>query len=968
MDILSTYKQLKEREANLDILSDVSDLKIYCEEADNKEYYFLSLNLIIEIFINEGLLDDALKTATSSLEFFEEYKDQFNDAYKSFLSFLAYIYITNQNYQRALEIEQKKKDILNSEDKDEVNRWLLECSYIHEAIGEKNEALRKLQAILMNDPTSETKSVALSNLIKLYIDLNEFNAAKESLHQCLELVNAINDYQGIRYCKYLSGKLAHLEKRYLDSYTQLNSLLKDLKCFDSENFNYFNEFLSLLCDMERYREGLDIANKYHHLINESQDLENRLVFYKLYLRLNLLNNKKKKDFFDYTQILDQINGLETEMSKQKNIKTSKLREDELLVESENSAKNITKKLIEGIESLQFNNKESIREYLLKYSSSLINKIPMDEIHYYIFDKSVSNVLPVFPTNNDCITTYQYRNNRLYERKIGYSNTEKTVIEKIIEEPKMFSCDLSKPTNSYIDIIINKEYIYSFLVATPLHNDDGIYGCVVYLSKSSYILSNFTTAFLKASSLIFESHFINLLFKENNKLENKLFTTATNNLNYGLFFYVASNMRMILSDNLKKCLGLSSDIDVKMYNDLVIDSDLNDYSIKYQMIELRKSYDVTYHLKINDEVILFHEQASPLVINGNLYYVGTIDKVSIEEAVKEINRDKMQTVLELKEKIEKLKDKSFVALAVKTNISYMPINYKDEYLYQLFLELKHKYSCLIYLVNDVFIMLFENKTVKEVRKNIGKALFKKYSCKYTILSYPKEVVRADDLIGFSKYLLNLGSLDNDLEIEFTNELYAKYISICTINNCVNKVIIDNNIDLLAQHVTLDNQLVGYYITPNVMGVYNDPNVLSVIDKELRYRLDEHIINTLIKKDFISIYTITLDSLINICNNVDLNNAKIIFEVKGINDADIYLINQIIVKLSFTKCRIIISNELFKVVSLDNLIKNGNVILGFYEEIAKEYLESFKKYLTPYYFNILNGLMISKVVKKLSELNL
>ena len=93
---------------------------------------------------------------------------------------------------------------------------------------------------------------------------------------------------------------------------------------------------------------------------------------------------EKKGFYDYAPLLDLINSLEKEILSNKDIKTTKLRENELLIESESSAKAISKKLVEGLESLNFNQKDSIRNFFLKYSYSLIKKIPMDEIQYYIF--------------------------------------------------------------------------------------------------------------------------------------------------------------------------------------------------------------------------------------------------------------------------------------------------------------------------------------------------------------------------------------------------------------------------------------------------------------------------------------------------------------------------------------------------------------------------------------------------------
>lgn len=962
MAIKQAYNQLLEKDRNLDLLSEVYELRTYCENEGNDEYFFLCTNLIIDIFIEESLLDDALKLALMSLDELEKSKDQYKEIYLKLLNDLAYIYITNQNYKRALEVEHMKKEYLNSDDKNEVNRWLLECSYIHEAIGEKNDALMKLNAVVSNDPTDEIKSVALSNIIKLYIDANDLVYAKEKLDECIKLVNDIKDIEGIRYCEYLQGKILRLEKQYKSSYVVLNKLVKSIEQLNQENFNYINEFITLLIDMNSIQEGLELALKYYDVVSKSFDLEDKLIFYKLCLRLDLASNKKKKGFFDSINLFDQISNLEKEILTNKNIQTSELRENDLIIESENSAKAITKKMIEGLEKIEFKNKSSIRDYLIKYSNSLVNVVPMDEIQYLIFDKSVSTVLPVLPTNVDMISLYQYKNNRLYERKISYKNIERSVVEKIIEDQKAFSCDLSKPSNSFNDVITLDNYSYNYLLAIPLFNDEGLFGCILHLSKSNFLLENFSSSFIKTATVAFEAHLINLLFKLNNKLENDLLSTATNNLNYGLFYYNDYSKKLILSDNLSKLLNLSTEVNINEYNELILQSDLDDYSKKYQLINEKNNYNITYHVNINDESVLFKEQASPIEINNTLYYVGTIDKVIITDAIKEINKDKLLDLNDLKKSLDSKKDKSFNGLTIKTNLNNLKINEKDQYLFKLSKDLKDLFKLPIYLIDDLFVVLFDKEKALDILKKVKSNILKKYDCKYTLLQYPKQLVRIDDFIGLTKYLVNLNQNVN--EIEFSNELYANYISVNTINSCVNKAIVSENVELLAQHVTSNSQLVGYYVTPNIMGVYNS-NVLKVIDKDLQNRLDEYMINCLENKDFISVYSINLDSLLNICTYKNIKeDAKIVFEINDFSDP--FAINLVIEKLKNTKSRLIISNELLKVISINNLINHGDIILGFNEIIDENYLNFSKDYINYNLFNNDNGLKVSKVTYKLSEI--
>ena len=170
------YLKLKEKECSLDLLGEVSDFSKLAKDSNNDEYYLRSINLILNIFTqadDNSLLDDALRLGLDNYELARSYSDKYSDIYKEYLQKLSYIYITKQLYKQALSIENEYKNYIDPENKDEVNRWQLELAYIHNAIDEKNEALRKFQAILLNNPTDEIKSVCLSNISQLYIEAND---------------------------------------------------------------------------------------------------------------------------------------------------------------------------------------------------------------------------------------------------------------------------------------------------------------------------------------------------------------------------------------------------------------------------------------------------------------------------------------------------------------------------------------------------------------------------------------------------------------------------------------------------------------------------------------------------------------------------------------------------------------------------------------------------------------------------
>ena len=85
-------------------------------------------------------------------------------------------------------------------------------AYIYAELNQKDKALLHLKAVLNNYPDDNTRSLALSNLTKLYIDQAQVNEAKETLNECLSLVYKLEDEEGIVYCEYLNAKLHILEK------------------------------------------------------------------------------------------------------------------------------------------------------------------------------------------------------------------------------------------------------------------------------------------------------------------------------------------------------------------------------------------------------------------------------------------------------------------------------------------------------------------------------------------------------------------------------------------------------------------------------------------------------------------------------------------------------------------------------------------------------------------------------------
>ena len=151
MELIEKLNKILENELTSKLIPDI--LTIQNEFLKIKDYnnYYLCTNKIIDIYINEENLDEALDLA---LDLYSKNNlSSFRESYKQVIDQLIYIYITKQYYQRALSLLNKKKELIDINNNDEVNRLYLELSYIHEALGEKSASLGKLKAILENNPS-----------------------------------------------------------------------------------------------------------------------------------------------------------------------------------------------------------------------------------------------------------------------------------------------------------------------------------------------------------------------------------------------------------------------------------------------------------------------------------------------------------------------------------------------------------------------------------------------------------------------------------------------------------------------------------------------------------------------------------------------------------------------------------------------------------------------------------------------
>jgi len=864
------------------------------------------------------------------------------ESYKSLIDNLIYIYITKQHYQKALTYCMMKKEYLDTDDKDAVNRWYLELAYINEAVDKHHDALLNLTSIISNEPTDEIKAYALNNIIKLFIDANNLDEAKAYLVNCIDLVTEINDTEGIRYCEYLKGLILHKENNFKEAKKVLSNLFKQVDELSRDDFIYLNEYISVLIECNDLKEAFNLCEKYYTVFEESDDLKNKCMFYRNCLKIDLTSDnslkRKKKNIDSSNILLEKMNEVEAIINNNKEIKSTEISEEELTIQESKLEKKFSKKLLGSIEDIKINNSDlNIRTLLMNYSNSLNVKVLFDEVHFIVLNKQKSQIIPDIPSNNMNFSTYTYKNNKLYERTIPFNNIIGTLVEEILSGKEELVYSFENTFDNIINPINLSAYNNNFkeLYAVSLKLNDSIYGVCIYLSNND-ILNTYCKTLMNLSTKLLSYSLNDLYIKTNNLLQYNLLSTSNANSNSGIFYYNVNEMNYILSNEAMKLLSFK-DSNIST-NKLILNINKNDYEsylIRKKFIDEGKPYDVTYHT-IDGKLI--KEKASLYETATEKYYCGRISEVVIDDQVKkELDKSRLLGVSEFMPLIDLLKKKELKIIGIKTDIDVFPY-------------LKATLDELVYYVNDTYLIVSETLKVNECKRFLKK-LISKFPNNYlscTLLEYPNALVRLDDLLGLLNYMLS----ENGIQ-EFTNVIYASFISQSTITQCVDKAIINNNINLTYKNLMFKNQLVGLYVIPNVTGVYNNDS-LNIISNSKYYELDKFVI-TKLQLNKLYLYKIRNYSLYKLLNDDKINN-KIIFDLKGTE-----FINEIVKLISKTNCKIIINNDSAKSLTIESIIKYSGVIAGFSESIDEEIFNTIKHFNNEVYYNGSEGFNIGDTIK-------
>ena len=940
MTITDRYQELLDKELTIDNLNELEALVIDAKKAKETRYSYLVTLEIVDLFLSNNDLNRAFDLINKIINNFEIKK--FPDLYVSFLEQMIYVCINKQNYKSAYRFASIKRNYIDESDNEVVNRWYLEMSYIFAEMNQPEKSLINLKAILLNNPTKELKSLVLSNLAKIYIDQKDVELAKETISRCLNLVDELNDIEGEKYINYLNAKLYVLEENYKMAKKQFAEIFYGLTSLSDNQLGIGNEYLSLLLDVDDVSTAKKFISQFENSYLKSTDKINLKVFYTNKLRtLILLNNSKKND---YLLLINQIDALNQIITEENDNLFNQINEDEKFLEaSEKNNKSLTKIEKTILLSETFLNSNLLRDNLISFFNNLSEIIEFDSSLIVVLNKGSMDSLPDFFKNDNEILTYNFKKNRLYERKLSFSDLNDTVVEKLIAQNTEIILSQDEMSH-YEPIIKGKNYFDSgflSLNAIPLNYLNDMFGVLIIASKTESLLENENIMILKIASNLISSNLISLFFKENMNYHSNLLNLAIEGLQEGIFYYSPNKEQLLLDEKMQKFLNVHSKYyNLEQYRELIDSSYKNEYNKKLSSIKEEQSYEIVYKLNLDEKSYLLKEIGRPYFNNNNelILYVGTVTTLKEHsfETLKSFkdgifnHTDYLNRISFEKEKLFNIEYKFALIKLRITNLRNYDYqidlqNYIIEYIYKLLENYEHNN---VYLLDNFDFMIFSSNTDQRSLEKILRELIVliqegiKYKERvvellpqFTYLRYPKDDNNIDNAVDLLNNITNI----NQKIISFDSTIAKDYKNSVVIKKIIEKAIDRNTLELLF--IKLKSNELIYEVRPNILGLTYLDNPFDYIEEKTTVNFEMLMFETLYNniKNWDINYMINLSNftLLNIENILILNklhNEKIIICIRDYS----YNIMNNIIELKKLGFRIFLNYFVFDKLTINEYI--------------------------------------------------
>lgn len=999
MNIKETYNNFTNKELTLADFDEIIKLKNECKAQMNQEYLYLSDILIIDLYINEGLYDDALKVANKIFNQIDNVV--FQKIYVSLLERFIYIFIQKRNFKSAYRYAFMKRNYFDLENIDEVNRWYLEMAYIYAELNQKDKALLNLKAILNNYPNDSLRALTLSNMTKLYIDEQQVEEAKKTLNDCITLVYKLGDEEGILYCNYLNAKLYIIEKNYKHAKHSFQDLFKNLHTITDDYLSIANEYISLLIEMDLYDEAFRMCVRYLKNVEKAEDLRIKKDFYTNYLKIHVLKNKNIRD--DVRGLLQAIEVLQKEIEKNEDLIVNESAEDEKKIEIEDQINKLIKQIEKTVNiTLISLENDGIRNSLMNFSKQLELHINFDEVTYVIFPTEALEVIPEINDKYNIVYTFNYKKERLYEREISYNNLKGSIVEMLITQNHEIMIDFSDQYLDVKDIITGESYLelgYKSLIAIPLSNQNEIFGCVIYSSKNNSLINNDVMTNLRIATKLLEPKVINIYFDEAIRTLKTINNNIISSSNNGVFYYNPESKIFTFSNNLLKLFAVESKkMALADYEKLIKAEDLPIRSKIGKNLDNVEDYKCEYRIVINGKESLINEVAYPYISRGGVlkFYFGIIsvlkDAIEIEnEIYKRYDEEDFQKeFLNISEKTKDLDYKCNILLFRVNEISKYNANTQVRIYDYVYSKIQKEISIkTYYLKNNDFLAIVENLDQKQIEKNV-KALINSFNkgiidddkliyfeVKAGLVRYPVDTFNIKELLDFA----NLTLTTPEAFQQFNDKIKRIYLKQKNITACVNEHIKKDDIELLYTPLELKFVESGYLIKYNIQGLEDSDNIENFVEenvyvnfqklilKKLFASLSKNLFQKLYLKISVKALEKALEDRIFTKDNIDkFRNINFI-----INDCDSN-INKVIKDLERYEFGIIINLTCFNSINLETFM-NNKYIKGVYTNVnlkdKHQYLSIFKvlnyEIITEKVnFEYFNLKIATNEIKKLSDL--
>ncbi|MGD9887259.1 MAG: tol-pal system YbgF family protein, partial [Bacilli bacterium] len=549
MELKEKYEKLASRSLSLADFPQIIDLKNQCIMAFNQEYQYLCDILIIDMYIDNQLFDDALNLAIKTFNLID--RVIFQKIYISFLDHIIFIYFQKKNYKSAFRYASLKRNYLNLDNHDEVNRWYLEMAYIGAELNQKDKASQYLQAILNNYPDEPLKALTLSNLTKLYLDDGLLPDAKRTLAEGIKLVDKLKDNEGKLYCEYLNAKLFVLEKNFKYAKQSFHDLFNKMPVLTDAYLGIFNEYLDLLINLEQWDDFDKMVVKYQKSIENGLDLEVKKVFYKHLLKSKVSRDKNLKDALK--PLIAMIDTLDHQIEKNQSAFLEISSEDDKTLEVNQRLR----LLIDKIEkTMVLTNmallSETERDCFMEFSKHVETIVGFNEALFIIFSKANFETLPDFFENFNHVKSYEYKKQRLFEREIPYNNLNGTIVEMVVSANHEVTIDFNNAQLPLKNVITDKLYNSSLtksLIAIPLHYEQDLFACAIFTANDSTLLDVDAMALLKIACKILEFKLISFFYQDSLRAQKNIMQIAMNSKQEGIFYFDQNKQRMFCTQQL-----------------------------------------------------------------------------------------------------------------------------------------------------------------------------------------------------------------------------------------------------------------------------------------------------------------------------------------------------------------------------------------------------------------------------------